>query len=104
MDIIDPDAVTTLTNLGLTYNQARAYFALLNLGTASAKKIAKMSKITRQDIYRVLPYLEEMGLVVKEISRPALYQPIPIQETFQILINQRRQETLNLQKIQKMLS
>lgn len=93
-----PDVVTTLTRLGLTNNQAKAYFALVKLGEATAKKIAETSRITRQDIYRILPYLEEMGYVGKEISKPAIYYAIPLQETLQILIKQRGKETLDLKK------
>jgi len=48
------ERIETLTSLGLTLNQARAYLSLLQLGPVGAKELAESSKITRQDIYRVM--------------------------------------------------
>lgn len=92
------DVVNTLTKLGLTNNQAKTYFALVTLEKAPAKEIAEMSNITRQDVYRILPHLEEMGFVEKEISKPTIFRAIPLQETLQALLKKRGKETLDLKK------
>jgi sugar-specific transcriptional regulator TrmB len=48
--------------LGLTLNQAKGYLAILKLEKTTAGQIARFSKVRREDVYRILPTLEEMGL------------------------------------------
>jgi len=71
------ERIVTLTELGLTNNQARTYLALLQAGPTTAKELAKTSKIARPDIYRILPALEKEGLVEKLMTRPAIFEAIP---------------------------
>lgn len=96
--LITSVSITTLSKFGLTRNQARVYLALVCAGTSDAKTISKESGITRQDIYRILPSLEQKGLVEKEFSKPSCFRAIPIQETLQTLLEQRGKETLSLRK------
>ncbi len=51
-----------LSSLGLTNNQARIYLALLDLGTASVKQVAKKTGFQRPNLYDVLEELKEKGL------------------------------------------
>jgi sugar-specific transcriptional regulator TrmB len=67
-------SVKTLTQLGLTINQAKVYFALVKLGITNAKEISKTSNIVLQDIYRVMPSLEKLGLVERLVSSPSLFK------------------------------
>jgi sugar-specific transcriptional regulator TrmB len=57
------EEVQTLTCLGLTLCQARVYLALARSGMSTAKTISKVSKVTREDIYRIMPTLQKLGLV-----------------------------------------
>ncbi len=52
-----------LLGLGLTVNQAKVYLAILKLEKSSVSQIAKLSKVRREDVYRILPSLEILGLI-----------------------------------------
>ncbi|MCW4047841.1 MAG: hypothetical protein NWE99_09855 [Candidatus Bathyarchaeota archaeon] len=56
------ECVQTLMGLGLTLLQAKTYLALATLGKADVKMISKASNVARQDIYRVMPVLQKLGL------------------------------------------
>ncbi len=97
------ERVETLTQLGLTFNQARAYLALVELGSASARDVAKKSKITRQDVYRVIPTLQEIGIIEKTMTVPALYAALPMQQGISILLERKTVEQEELHKKTKEL-
>jgi len=64
----DEDTVL-LIGLGLSLNQARVYLAILQL-QKTAGQIAKFSKVRREDVYRILPTLEKMGLIERWLGKP----------------------------------
>jgi HTH-type transcriptional regulator, sugar sensing transcriptional regulator len=86
------ERLETLTKLGLTFNQARAYLALSQFGPAGAKKLSEVSKITRQDIYRVMISLETAGIVEKLISKPTVYKAVPMRQGTEILLARKNVE------------
>jgi sugar-specific transcriptional regulator TrmB len=59
-----------LLGLGLTLNQARVYVAILKLQKTTVGQVAKFSKVRREDVYRVLPSLEKMGLIERLMGKP----------------------------------
>src|ERR1017187_7841643 len=65
------DKTDLLMGLGLSPNQAKVYQAVLKLGNVSASMISKSSLVRREDVYKVLPALEKMGLVEKAIREPS---------------------------------
>jgi sugar-specific transcriptional regulator TrmB len=98
------ERIETLMRLGLTLNQARAYLALVYSGPVGARELAKKSNITRQDIYRVMPSLEEAGIVEKILGLPSIYEAISMQQGISILLKRKVAEQKNLQrKTTKML-
>ncbi len=86
-----------LTRLGLTITQARAYLALCRTGTSPPKTISKESKIARQDIYRILDELQELGLIEKAITTQTMFKAIPLQDALLMLLERRVKETSELQ-------
>ncbi len=50
------------------------------MGKAEVQKISKQSNIARQDIYRIIPTLEELGLVEEIVATPKQYTAIPLNE------------------------
>ena len=58
--------------LGLSPNQAKVYQTILKLGNVPVGLIAKSSSVRREDVYKVLPTLEKMGLVEKLLGKPAM--------------------------------
>ena len=93
-----PQEVSTLKDLGLTHNQARIYLALIELGPSKAEEVSKVTEITRQDIYRVMPNLQALGFVETTLSRPIIFKALPLQETLASLVNRREKETVELKK------
>lgn len=90
--------IQTLMDLGLTLLQAKTYLALATLGKAEVKPISKASNVARQDIYRIMPTLEKLGLAEKIITTPAMYKATPIKDGVSILLQHRTREYTELQK------
>jgi len=67
-----------LIGLGLSPNQAKVYQTILKLGNVTVGLIAKTSSVRREDIYKVLPTLEKMGLVEKLLGKPATIRATPV--------------------------
>src|SRR3989344_9034603 len=53
----------TLSQAGLTKNEAKVYLALIKLGSATAAEITKHSHVHRVNVYDVLERLREKGLI-----------------------------------------
>ena len=78
--------VEILTDFGLTGNQAKVYLAAARLRLASIGQISKVSKVRREDVYRILPKLEKMGLVERLLGKPTKIRATPAEEALSILI------------------
>ncbi len=78
--------VEVLGGFGLTRNQAKVYMAIARLRLASVGQISKASKVRREDVYRILPKLEKLGLVEKMLGKPTKIRAIPVEEAVSILI------------------
>ena len=75
-----------LLGLGLTLNQAKVYLAILKLEKGTVNQITKYSKVRREDVYRILPYLEQMGLIEKLMGKPAVIKATPISDALSFLL------------------
>jgi sugar-specific transcriptional regulator TrmB len=95
---LDDNDISTLTMLGLNGAQAKAYLTLIRLGPAKAKEVAKAASIARPDIYRIISKLQELGLVEKVISTPAIFQAAPIADALIILFRRRAIQNEKLRK------
>ena len=100
----EAEAILTLTQLGLTFNQSRIYWALIKLGAANAREISKTANITRQDVYRVMPTLQKAGLVEKIIAVPTEFKAVPIKLGISLLLKRKTLEYTQLRKRAKKLS
>jgi len=96
--------VNVLMELGLSSRQARTYLTILKLREAKAKTIADYSAINRQDIYRIIEELEQIGLVQRTISLPTTFSATPLSETAKLLLSQKTAELINLHKKTKQLT
>lgn len=90
--------IQTLMGFGLTFLQASIYLNLAKLGKADVKTLAKASNVARQDIYRIMPTLQKLGLTEKIIAKPTMYKTTPIKEGLLILFQNRKKEYAELQK------
>ena len=68
--------IETLTSLGLTTYEAKAYVTLLSLGVSSAEDVGRESRIPNGRIYSVLNSLADRRLVNVQNSRPKLFDPV----------------------------
>lgn len=94
----EDDYVQILMRLGLTFLQAKTYLSLVKFEKADVKTIFKVSKIARQDIYRVMPTLEKMGLAQEIIGKPTMFKATPMKQGFRILLQNKTQKHTDLEK------
>jgi sugar-specific transcriptional regulator TrmB len=92
------ERLQVLTKLGFTLDQARIYLALVQEGPATARKIAEISKIARPDIYRIIPTLQKEGVVEKHVTKPAIFQAIPLAFVLPIMLKRKTIEQNKLKK------
>jgi sugar-specific transcriptional regulator TrmB len=97
--IINSEEIGILNSLGLSITQAKAYLALIRLGRAKAGEIHKKANVARQDVYRVLEKLREMGLVEKIVCSPIEYVPTPFKDGLNILVEKKRTEFRETEKM-----
>jgi sugar-specific transcriptional regulator TrmB len=88
-----------LTELGLTLNQAKIYIANLQTGQATAKTIAQTSKVAREDVYRTLSSLQILGLVIKHLTKPTIYEAVKPKDAIASLI--KRKEKEHIKRLEK---
>jgi sugar-specific transcriptional regulator TrmB len=96
--MLEDEFVNGLMNLGLTLIQAKAYLALCRLENATIRTISKTSNLARQDVYRILPTLEKLGLAEQIIGTPTKYKATPIKTGISTLLLHKTQKHTELQK------
>jgi sugar-specific transcriptional regulator TrmB len=87
-----------LKKLGLTGSQAKVYLALVKLDKANARELWKASKVARQDIYRILTELREIGILEKILEAPTEYKAVPMEDSVAILLERKAKSLFSLQK------
>lgn len=92
------ERIKTLMGLGLTFCQAKVYLALLPNESCTAKTLSRLSKVTRQDIYRIMPKLQTLGLAQKILSIPTEWEATPIDEGLAILLERKNKQLSELQE------
>jgi sugar-specific transcriptional regulator TrmB len=95
--MLHEDEAQTLRELGLTLLQAKVYLALVSLGNTTAGKTAKLSKVARQEVYRIINELSEAGLVSRIVATPTMFKPLPLSEGLSLLLERRIKKTSELQ-------
>jgi sugar-specific transcriptional regulator TrmB len=92
------DYVKLLTKTGLSQLQSRIYITLVTIGTADVGSISRTSKIARQNVYRILPDLESLGLVQRILDKPILFEPTPIKRALELSLKKKKFETEQIQQ------
>lgn len=87
------DLVVKLTGFGFTVNQAKVYLSILQSGRTRVERISKNTQLHRQDIYKLLPKLEKMGLIVKSIEKPFTVEAIPVADGLGNIIFKEKEKT-----------
>lgn len=94
------EAIQIFIDLGLTYVQAKLYLTLAKFANSGGdvKRICRDSGVVRQDIYRVMPTLQKLGLAEKIIAKPTMYRGIPLEKGFSMLLNRKTSGFTELKK------
>ena len=87
------DFAEIMCDFGLTLNQAKVYMATIQLGLAPVSKISKFSKVRREDVYRVLPKLESLGLIERILGTPIKIRALPLDDTLALLVKHEQERT-----------
>jgi sugar-specific transcriptional regulator TrmB len=80
------ESTELLLGLGLTLNQAKVYLAILKLEKTTVGQVARFSKVRREDVYRLLPSLEQMGLVERSLGKPTEVRATLISDSLALLV------------------
>jgi sugar-specific transcriptional regulator TrmB len=78
-EFLSSDEEDSLKLLGLNGLQAKVYLALLELGTADAKTVARKTGVARQHVYPVLEELYNRSIVKKTVAKPTKYEAISLE-------------------------
>jgi sugar-specific transcriptional regulator TrmB len=98
---IQEDLVKKLTQFGFTTNQAKVYLSIVQAGAISAGKIAKLTMLHRQDIYKILPKLEKNGLITKTIGKPFRIQAVPVETAlYQLVLNEKEKSNRKIASLE----
>jgi len=82
-------ASAMLSSFSLSKTAAKIYIGLNALTVASASEIASLTKIRREEIYRILPELERRGLVTTKLSSPRRFVAVDPKTALSILTKKR---------------
>jgi len=93
----DDECLGVLRSLGLTVLQAKIYLALARSGVADVKTISSVSGVARQDVFRVMSGLQELGLVENSASSQDVYNAVPLRKGLFVLLQQKVEENAVLQ-------
>lgn len=74
-----------LADFGLTKTQAKMYITLTALGVASASEIAALSKIRREEVYRMMPEFEKHGMITRRLEAPRKFSATQPETAVQLL-------------------
>ena len=88
----DEDTVLLL-GLGLSLNQARVYLAILKLEKTTVGQVAKFSKVRREEVYRILPSIEKMGLIERLLGKPSEIRATPISDALNFLLAEEKKRS-----------
>ncbi|MGD6805423.1 MAG: TrmB family transcriptional regulator [Candidatus Bathyarchaeia archaeon] len=84
--------VAKLVSFGFTTNQAKVYLNIVQSGKTHVGKISKETQLHRQDIYKLLPKIEQMGLIVRTIDKPFMIEALPLQNALKHLIQKEKDD------------
>jgi sugar-specific transcriptional regulator TrmB len=84
-NIVSASIVSYLEDFGLTPKEAKIYFILSRLGSASANEISSVTQYNRLQTYRSVKGLLDRGLVEISLERPRRYTPLKIEHAINLL-------------------
>ncbi|MCW4048089.1 MAG: hypothetical protein NWE99_11115 [Candidatus Bathyarchaeota archaeon] len=89
------DVIKQLSDFGLTVNQAKVYLNIVQSGPTSARNVSEATHLHRQDVYKIFPKLEKMGLITKTLGKPTVIKAIPVKTALKHLVTIETQKAKN---------
>jgi sugar-specific transcriptional regulator TrmB len=68
------------------------YLATLRLGETPIEPISKLSHVRREDVYRALPRLYQLGIIRHLLGTPLRVTAVPLREATNILLQEKRED------------
>ena len=93
-----------LISFGLTKSQAKVFIYLGKYGLKTASEIAKALQLPRTETYHLVNSLQNMGLVVAELSHPTKYTAMDMKEAVSTLVKQEQDRIDTLANKEESLS
>jgi sugar-specific transcriptional regulator TrmB len=87
-----------LQDFGLTVKEAKVYFILSNIGSATATEVAYATQFSRLQTYRAIKGLLDNGLVEMSLERPRRYTPLKIEQALSLLGQEAERKIIELEK------
>jgi sugar-specific transcriptional regulator TrmB len=100
---INNDRIEKMMEYGLTEYEARTYLALLDLGVASARDVANLSRVPRTKIYSVLDDLHAKQLAEIIPERPKKYGVVPFDQYLKQFEREYRAKLAKIEEDKKLL-
>ncbi|MCL4314628.1 MAG: hypothetical protein M1454_02745 [Candidatus Thermoplasmatota archaeon] len=94
------EIIDYLTNLGMSEESVRIYLAILRLGNTAVGPLSRELSIDRGKIYRIIRYLQAMGVVEVVGGNPTKYWALGLNEAVSMMIRH-QEERLNTIRSQK---
>lgn len=92
-----------LSLIGLTDLEADVYIELLKLKQTKVSELAKITKVTRTQLYPLLEKLVEKGVVEKIENKVTSYKVIEPEELISILKKWKEKQLKNLKDLETMI-
>jgi sugar-specific transcriptional regulator TrmB len=90
-----------LTSLGLSESDARVYILLALKGPIKTGNIVNDLKMSRQQIYRSLKYLQDKGIVFADSTNRGVFSALAFEKALKLLIEMEKEMTEILQETKK---
>jgi sugar-specific transcriptional regulator TrmB len=87
-----------LQDFGLTSKEAKVFFSLSTMGSATATEVASATQFSRLQTYRAIKGLLDNGLVEMSLERPRRYTPLKIEQALNLLGQDAERKILELDK------
>ncbi|MCW3995752.1 MAG: hypothetical protein NWE98_06350 [Candidatus Bathyarchaeota archaeon] len=94
----EEECIQTLMKLGLTFLEAKIYLTLAKFQEADVRTIFQASNVARQDIYRVMPSLQNLGLAQEIVGKPTRYRATSMKIGYDLLLKSKKQDFFELQQ------
>lgn len=80
-----------LISFGLTKSQAKVFIYLGKYGSKTASEIAKALQLPRTETYHLVNSLQNIGMVIAELSHPTKYTAMNMREAVATLVKQEQE-------------